>query len=113
MLLTFGGVYKHARVWINSNYLGYRPFGYASFTYDITDFAIEGENVISVRCEHQDLADSRWFTGNGIYRDVTLTLCSPVHFKQDGVFAFTKQARCKKRDTASDGRGNGRCTAAL
>ncbi len=94
--ITFGGVYRHSRVWINSNYLGMRPFGYATFTYDITEFAIEGDNVISVRCEHQELADSRWFTGNGIYRDVTLTLCSPAHFVQDGVFAFTEKADTKR-----------------
>ena len=25
--ITFNGVYKHARVWINSNYLGERPYG--------------------------------------------------------------------------------------
>ncbi|HPJ03682.1 MAG TPA: glycoside hydrolase family 2 TIM barrel-domain containing protein [Candidatus Limiplasma sp.] len=92
VMITFGGVYRHSRVWINSNYLGLRPFGYASFTYDITEFAVEGENVISVRCEHQELADSRWFTGNGIYRDVTLTLCEPAHFVQDGVFAYTAEA---------------------
>ena len=92
VFITFGGVYKNARVWINSNYLGKRPFGYAAFSYDITEFAVEGDNVVSVRCEHLELADSRWFTGNGIYRDVTLTLCAPAHFTQDGVFAYTEQA---------------------
>ena len=27
--ITFDGVYKHSRVWINSNYLGGRAYGYA------------------------------------------------------------------------------------
>lgn len=92
VLLTFGGVYRNARVWVNSNYLGNRPYGYSSFTYDITEFAVEGDNVVSVRCEHTELADSRWFTGNGVYRDVTLTQCDPAHFLPDGVFAFTESA---------------------
>ncbi len=91
VFLTFGGVYRNARVWVNSNYLGYRPYGYATFTYDITEFAVEGENVVCVRCEHTELADSRWFTGNGIYRDVTLTLCQPAHLVPEGVFAYTKR----------------------
>lgn len=72
--VNFGGVYQNARVWINSNYLGKRPYGYSSFSYDISEFICEGENVIAVTCEHENLADSRWFTGNGVYRDVTLTI---------------------------------------
>ena len=94
--ITFGGVYKHARVWVNSNYLGMRAYGYSTFTYDITEFVRAGHNVVSVRCEHNDLADSRWFTGNGIYRDVTLTLVSPAHFIADGVFAYTASASEKE-----------------
>ena len=70
--VTFNGVYKHARVWINSNYLGTRAYGYATFTYDISAFVRPGENVLCVRVEHNEVADSRWFTGSGIYRDVLL-----------------------------------------
>ncbi len=94
--ITFGGVYKHARVWVNTNYLGMRAYGYSTFTYDITEFVQAGHNVVCVRCEHNDLADSRWFTGNGIYRDVTLTLVSPAHFVTDGVFAHTVSATEKE-----------------
>ena len=36
--ITFDGVYKHSRVWINSNYLGGRAYGYAPFTFDISEF---------------------------------------------------------------------------
>ncbi len=90
--ITFGGVYKNARVWCNSNYLGMRPSGYTSFGYDITDFAIPGENVLAVRVEHTDLADSRWFTGSGIYRDVTLTVLPRLHFLPDEVFISTRSA---------------------
>lgn len=90
--VTFGGVYKNSRVWINSNYLGTRPYGYSTFTYDITEFVVPGDNVLAVRVEHNDLADSRWFTGSGIYRDVLLTVKEPCHFVQHSVFAFTKSA---------------------
>ena len=88
--VTFGGVYKNARVWCNTNYLGMRPSGYATFTHDISPFAQPGENVLAVRVEHNDLADSRWFTGSGIYRDVTLTIADKVHFVPDGVFVSTR-----------------------
>ena len=88
--VTFGGVYKHARVWINSNYLGERPYGYATFTHDVSEFVRPGENVICVRVEHEQVADSRWFTGSGIYRDVTLEISDPVAFATDGIFVTTE-----------------------
>ena len=96
--VTFGGVYKNSRVWCNTNYLGMRPFGYATFTYDITEFAQPGDNVLAVRAEHTDLADSRWFTGNGICRDVTLIVTDPVHFVTDGVFVSTASANAEQAE---------------
>lgn len=92
-LLAFGGVYKHSRVYINSSYLGYNANGYSSFTYDISDYIRSGENVISVRVEHEEVADSRWFTGSGIYRDVNLTLSDQCAFEQNGVFVYTQSVK--------------------
>ena len=90
--LTFEGVYKHARVWINSNYLGQHAYGYTSFSFDISEFVKAGENVIAVRVEHEETADSRWYTGSGIDRHVFLTLTEPVCFKEHGIFAVTEAA---------------------
>ncbi len=88
--IYFDGVYKNSEVWINGNYLGKRPNGYISFQYDMTPYIRFGsENVISVKVDHMDYADSRWYTGSGIYRDVKLIACSPVHIKQWGIFAST------------------------
>lgn len=90
--ITFGGVYKNSRIWCNTHYLGMRPYGYTTFSYDLTGLTVPGENVIAVRCEHIDLADSRWFTGNGIYRDVMLSILPRIHFLRDTVFVSTVSA---------------------
>ena len=87
--LTFQGVYKHAKVWVNSNYLGFHAYGYTSFTYDVSEFVRPGENVIAVRVEHNDVADSRWYTGSGITRHVMLNVSEPVCFRENGVFVST------------------------
>ncbi len=89
--VTFGGVYKHSRCWINSNYLGMRPCGYSTFRYDITEFLKPGDNVLCVRAENIDLPDSRWFTGSGITRDVTLTVTDQRCFDDDGLFVHTDE----------------------
>ena len=89
--VTFGGVYKHARVYINSNHVGSNAYGYTTFTFDISEFVRPGENVLSVRVEHNDIADSRWFTGSGIYRDVTLEISDMHCFADNGIFVTTKE----------------------
>lgn len=92
MRVTFEGVYQNARVWINSNYLGKRPYGYSTFSYDISEFLMPGENVLAVRAEHIHLADSRWFTGAGMTRGVFFTHTDTLHFTENGVFVYTKDA---------------------
>lgn len=79
--ICFDGVYKNSQVFCNSYYLGKRPNGYVSFSYDISSQAVFGEeeNEISVKVVHNDLADSRWFTGSGITRKVTLLVEEAVH----------------------------------
>ena len=88
--VTFEGVYKRARVWINSNYLGQHAYGYTGFSFDISEFIRPGENVIAVRVDHSEVADSRWYTGSGIDRPVKLTVTDPVCFQEHGVFAVTE-----------------------
>lgn len=91
--ITFDGVYNNSQVWCNSYYIGKRPYGYSAFTYDITDFVTFGDakNVIAVKVNHKDIADSRWFTGSGIYRDVSITITDPVHIDKYGVFVTTPE----------------------
>lgn len=90
--ITFDGIYKNSRVWCNSYYLGERPNGYISFTYDITDaFRFDADNIISVYVDHRDIADSRWFTGSGITRKVTLSIEEAVHPVPNGIFFSTPE----------------------
>lgn len=79
--VVFDGVYKNSQVWCNSVYCGKRPNGYTSFSYNLSSIAGFGDldNVICVKVTHNDLADSRWFTGSGITRKVSLVIEEPVH----------------------------------
>jgi len=87
--LYFEGVYNRSEVFINGHSLGKRPNGYISFMYDATPFVEFGkENVIAVRVDHSKSADSRWYNGSGIYRDVWLVYANPVHIAQWGVYAY-------------------------
>ncbi|GGA75361.1 beta-galactosidase [Flavobacterium palustre] len=87
--LYFEGVYNRSEVFINGHSLGKRPNGYISFAYDATAFVKFGaENTIAVRVDHSQSADSRWYSGSGIYRDVWVVYANPVHIAQWGVYAY-------------------------
>jgi beta-galactosidase/beta-glucuronidase len=90
--IRFDGVYRDSTVWINGVLLGTRPYGYASFEYDLTPHLREGANVLAVRVDHSVLADSRWYPGSGIYRHVWLNTTGPVHIAAWGTYVTTPVA---------------------
>lgn len=84
--IYFEGVYNRSEVYLNGHLLGKRPNGYISFLYDLTPYLKEGEdNVLAVRVDHSRSADSRWYTGSGIYRDVWMVSAGDIHFAQWGI----------------------------
>ena len=83
--IYFEGVYNRSEVYLNGHLLGKRPNGYVSFLYDLTPYLNKrGENVLAVRVDHSRYADSRWYTGSGIYRDVWLVSAPRTHLAQWG-----------------------------
>ncbi len=83
--IYFEGVYNRSEVYLNGHLLGKRPNGYISFLYDMTPYLKDGDNVLAVRVDHSRYADSRWYTGSGIYRDVWLVSAAQTHFALWGV----------------------------
>ena len=84
--IYFEGVYNRSEVYLNGHLLGKRPNGYASFLYDMTPYLNKSgkENVLAVRVDHSKYADSRWYTGSGIYRDVWVITSGKTHLSQWG-----------------------------
>lgn len=95
--LYFEGVYNRSEVFINGESLGKRPNGYVSFMYDATPFInYDQDNVIAVRVDHSEDADSRWYTGSGIYRNVWAVYANPIHIDQWGVFVYPEKVSKNK-----------------
>ncbi|MGN0166568.1 MAG: glycoside hydrolase family 2 TIM barrel-domain containing protein [Acetatifactor sp.] len=106
--VVFDGVYKNSQVWCNSYYLGKRPYGYSTFSYDITHAVAFGEteNVICVKVTHTDIADSRWFTGSGITRKVSIVCEEPVHPEEYGIVFRAENIEVEDIDIVENGSGN-------
>lgn len=89
--VIFDGVYNNADFWINGKHLGFHPFGYSPFYFDLTPHLTpDGEgNVLAVKVDHTRYADSRWYTGAGIYRNVKLVKTGKLHVPVWGTFITT------------------------
>ncbi len=98
--ICFEGVYKNCQVWLNGNNLGKHAYGYTPFRFDISGLAAFGDvpNVLCVRVCHEDISDSRWFTGSGITRSVRLEVQEAVCFGEYGVYWTTPDV---SRDSAA------------
>ena len=89
--IEFDGVYMNSSVYINGHLLGTRPYGYISFSYNLTQYINwEGENVIAVKVDNSDQPNSRWYSGCGIYRDVRIVKTTLVHVAQWGTYINTE-----------------------
>jgi beta-galactosidase len=91
--IQFDGVYQNSEVWINGHYLGKRPYGFISFYYNLTPYLNLGneENVIAVRVDHTHIADARWYTGSGIYRNVWLYITDQIYITRWGTYVTTPE----------------------
>jgi beta-galactosidase len=90
--ITFEGVFKNAEVWVNDRYVDRHPYGYSSFTLDLTRYIEVGaENLIAVRVDNSAPKHSRWYSGSGIYRHVWLLARDPVHVADGGLYVTTPQ----------------------
>ncbi|MDN3669497.1 glycoside hydrolase family 2 TIM barrel-domain containing protein [Echinicola jeungdonensis] len=90
VVIQFDGVYHQSDVYINGKHLGFHPYGYTTFEYDLTPYLNYGkENTIAVRVDHSDSPSSRWYSGSGIYRHVWLKVTHPVHVATWGTYITT------------------------
>lgn len=90
VLLTFDGIYERAEIFVGDELIAQHPYGYTPLTVDLTQALRPGENRIVVRCSSFQPA-SRWYTGGGMYRDVTLWQGGKVYFHPDEVFITTPE----------------------
>ena len=91
--VLFDGVYQRSDVWINGHHLGMRPYGYISFSYDVTPHLRFGgeRNLIAVRVDNSLQPNSRWYSGSGMYRHAWLVITNPLHIAQWGTVIRTPE----------------------
>lgn len=77
--LYFDGIYNRSSIYFNEQFIKFHPYGYSPCLLDVTNYVNEGKNVVAVRVDHSRIADSRWYTGSGIYRKAELIVLPRCH----------------------------------
>ena len=93
--ILFDGAMSHAQVYINGKKVGYWPYGYNSFWFDITSFIEAGKsNTLAVRLENMP-ESSRWYPGAGLYRNVHVVVTEDAYIPIWGTYITTPQVNDK------------------
>jgi beta-galactosidase len=109
IFVEFDGAMSRSKVYLNGVYVGEWPYGYSSFSFELTKYIQFGkENVLSVRLENKE-ESSRWYSGAGIYRNVRLVKTTPVRIANWGTYITTPAVTDQKGEvnikTEIDGDG--------
>ena len=93
-VVTFDGIFRDSKVWINGYYLGSNLSGYSGVSFDVTDFLhFKGKNELVVRVD-ADQYEGWFYEGAGIYRHVWLNEYNNLHLAQnDGIFVYTQDGK--------------------
>lgn len=79
--LEFESIYAHPRVYLNGVLSCEREYGYTDFLFEATPYLKQGKNHIEVLAQNSDQPNSRWYSGSGIIRPVSLYVLPPFHLK--------------------------------
>ena len=90
--LYIDGAMMNATVDVNGSKAGLHHYGYAPFYFDLTNLVTFGQkNRITIHTNTSTPNASRWYSGSGLYRGVTLCHGPKVHIVPDGIFVYTKE----------------------
>lgn len=87
-LLRFDGVYMDCDVLVNGQLVRTHRYGYTAFDADMTPALHNGDNEILVQVRYIS-PNSRWYSGAGIFRDVSYCQLPPRHILPDGIYVTT------------------------
>jgi beta-galactosidase len=89
-VLELEGVYRDAEVWLDGRRLAERPSGYTGFCVPLTGLLREGaRHELRVVARNSAQPSSRWYSGAGLYRSVTLWVGERRHLPLDAVRVTT------------------------
>ena len=93
-LLDFEGIMLTGDVFLNGKHIGGTDYGYVGFQIDVTNLLKAGSNTLVVKASTQDAKASRWYTGGGLFRNVSIkTTPADIYFERHPLYITTRDNR--------------------
>ena len=93
-LLDFEGIMLTGDVYLNGQHIGGTDYGYVGFEIDVTNLLRKGENILLVKASTQNEKASRWYTGGGLFRNVSLVSTpADIYFERHPLYITTRDNR--------------------
>ena len=99
IIIEFEAAYMQAMVYINGMFAGSHAYGYTQFYIKADAYLHYGEEN-EIRVVTRNYKDSRWYSGAGLYRDVSLYTADLVHALPDQL-KITVESADKNRAVVS------------
>ena len=94
VLLDFEGIMLVGDVYLNGERIGGTDYGYVGFQIDITKRLKQGDNTLLVKASTMGEKNSRWYTGGGLFRNVSLiTTADDLYFDRHPLSITTQDNR--------------------
>ena len=95
VLLDFEGIMYVGDVWLNGQHIGGTDYGYVGFEIDVTKLLRYGQpNEIKVKAHTMTEKNSRWYTGGGLFRNVSLiSTPADLYFERHPLYIITRDNR--------------------
>ncbi|MDE6056279.1 MAG: DUF4982 domain-containing protein [Lachnospiraceae bacterium] len=86
ILIRFEGIYRKAEISVNGVRVGKIVNGYTERTFELAPALHYGtKNTMKAVVDNSEVPNSRWYSGSGIYRPVTLFVLESGHIELDGI----------------------------
>ena len=93
-LLDFEGIMLVGDVWLNGRHIGGTDYGYVGFELDVTRLLRTGDNELVVCASTMTERNSRWYTGGGLFRNVSMvTTPADLYFGRHPLYITTRENR--------------------
>ena len=94
ILLDFEGIMLVGDVYLNGQRIGGTDYGYVGFELDVTKLLREGNNELVVCASTMTERNSRWYTGGGLFRNVSMvTTPADLYFERHPLYITTRDNR--------------------
>ena len=95
VLLDFEGIMLVGDVFLNGKYVGKTDYGYVGFEIDISTYLrYNQENILVVKANTMGERNSRWYTGGGLFRPVSIVVTpKDLYFNRHPLYITTRDNR--------------------